>query len=158
MIFTVEGNQLLVDIRRVAENPCSPPNEYLYGPRHLSVCVCDFPIDLVTLPGAPKVLYGPPICCETYHSHSHSFPVRVIRDPSYSEGRLECSPRVWYSPEIDASKFTLHILSDTPGGFPRLKYIFLMFHDGVTKISCTVLPDKAIITSCINSCHKATLW
>ena len=27
------------------------------------------------------------------------------------------------TPEIDASKFTLHILSDTPGGSQRLKYI-----------------------------------
>jgi len=33
---------------------------------------------------------------------------------------------VSYSPEIDASKFTLHILSDTPGGFQSLKYIVLM--------------------------------
>ena len=52
--------------------------------------------------------------------------VPVIRDPSYSEGGLECPPRVRYPPEIDASKFTLHILSDTPGGFQWLKYISLM--------------------------------
>jgi len=49
-----------------------------------------------------------------------------IRDPSYSEGMPECHPRVWYSPELDASKFTLHILSDTPGVFQRLQYILLM--------------------------------
>jgi len=30
------------------------------------------------------------------------------------------------TPEIDASKFTLHILSDTSGGFQWLKYILLM--------------------------------
>jgi len=47
--------------------------------------------------------------------------------PSYFEGRQECTPRVWYSPEIDASKFTLHILSDTPGGFQWLEYILLMY-------------------------------
>jgi len=53
-------------------------------------------------------------------------PVLVIRDPRYSEGLLEYPPRVWYSPAIDASKFTFHILSDTPGVFQRLKYILLM--------------------------------
>jgi hypothetical protein len=50
----------------------------------------------------------------------------VAGAPSYSEGLQECPPTVWYSPEIDASKFTLHILSDTPGGFQYLKYILLM--------------------------------
>jgi len=53
-------------------------------------------------------------------------PIPVVSDPSYSEGLPEYPPRVWYSPEIDASKFTLHILSDTPGVFQRLKYILLM--------------------------------
>jgi hypothetical protein len=37
--------------------------------------------------------------------------------PSYVEGEQEYPARIRYSPEIDASKFTLHILSDTPGGF-----------------------------------------
>jgi len=50
----------------------------------------------------------------------------VVGAPTYSEGRQQCPPRVWYSPEIDASKFTLHILSDPPGGFQWLKYISLM--------------------------------
>jgi len=75
---------------------------------------------------APKVLSGTPRGSQTYHNHSHGTPVRVIRDRSYSKGRPEYPPRVWYSPEIDASMFTLHILSDTPGGFQRLKYILLM--------------------------------
>ena len=79
-----------------------------------------------TLPGAPKVLSGAPRCSQTYHNHSHGTPVAVIRDPSYSEGRPECPPRVWYSPEIDASKFTLHILSDTPGVFRWRRYILLI--------------------------------
>jgi hypothetical protein len=43
-------------------------------------------------------------------------PLAVIRDSIYSEGRPECPSRVQYSPEIDDSKFTLHTLSDTPGG------------------------------------------
>jgi len=51
----------------------------------------------------------------------------VAGAPSYSEGRQECPPGVWYSPETDASKFTLHILSVTPGGFEWLKYIVLMY-------------------------------
>jgi hypothetical protein len=50
----------------------------------------------------------------------------VAGAPSYSEGRLECPPMVWYSPEIYTSKFTLHTLSDTPGSFQWLKYILLM--------------------------------
>ena len=78
------------------------------------------------LPGAPKVLSSTSRCSWTYHSHSRGTPVPVIRDSSYSEGRQVFPPRVWYSPEIDASKFTLHILSDTPGGFQWLKYILLM--------------------------------
>jgi len=64
------------------------------------------------LPGAPKVVVGAPRV--------------VVGAPSYSEGRQECPPRVWYSAEIDASMFTLHILSDTPWGFQCLKYIVLM--------------------------------
>jgi len=78
------------------------------------------------LPGRPNVLSGAPRCSQTYHNHPHGTPVPVIRDPSYSEGRPECPPRVWYSPEIDASKFILHILTDTPGVFQWLKYILLM--------------------------------
>jgi len=65
-------------------------------------------------------------CFQTLHNHSHGTPVPVIRYPSHSEGRPECTPRVWYSPELDVSKFTLHILSDTPAASERLKYILLM--------------------------------
>jgi len=56
----------------------------------------------------------------------------VINYPSYSEGRPECPPRVWYSAEIDASKFTLHVLSDTPGVFQWLKYILLMWISSIS--------------------------
>jgi len=52
-------------------------------------------------------------------------PRHVVGTPSYSEGRQECPPSVWYSPEIYASKFTLHILSDTPAGFQWLKWVLL---------------------------------
>jgi hypothetical protein len=77
-------------------------------------------------PGAPTVLSSTPRCSQTSHNHSHDTSAPAIRDPSYSEGWQECSPRVWYSPEIGAFKFTLHILSDTSGGFQWLKYILLM--------------------------------
>jgi len=86
----------------------------------------ELPDLLLVLPGAPKVLSAAPRCSQTYHNHSHGTPVPVIRDPSYSEGRPECPPKVWYSPDIDPSEFTLHILSDTPGDFQWLNYILLM--------------------------------
>ena len=88
------------------------------------------------LPDAPNVLSGAPRCSQTYHNHSHGTPVAVISDPSYSEGWPECPPRVWYSPEIDASKFTLHILSDTPGVFQWLKYILLISVDALLTLIC----------------------
>jgi len=58
------------------------------------------------LPGAPKLVVGA---------------------RSYSEGQQECPPKVSNSPAIDASKFTLHILSHPPGGFQWPNYILLMF-------------------------------
>jgi len=91
--------------------------------RELSPALPDL---LPALLGAPKVLSGTPRCSQTYHNHSHGTPVPVIGDLNYSEGPPECPPTVWYSSEIDASKFTLHILSDTSGVFQRLKYILLM--------------------------------
>jgi len=74
----------------------------------------------------PHWLGDIPRYSQTFHDRSHGAVVQVISDTSYSEGRSECPPRVWYSPEIDASKFTLHILSETPGGSQRPKYIVLM--------------------------------
>jgi hypothetical protein len=63
-----------------------------------------------------------------------SAPRVVTFAPSYSEGRHECPPRVRYSPEIDASNFTLHILSDTPRGFQGLKYILLLHTFKITTL------------------------
>jgi len=77
-------------------------------------------------PDTPNVVSSAPRCSETYHNHSHGTSVAVIRDPSYSEGLLVCPPMVCYSSEIDTFKFSLHILSDTPGCFRRLKYIWLI--------------------------------
>ena len=70
VIFAVEGNRLLVDTWRVSDDTCSPPNEYLYEPRHSSVFVWDFHIGSVRLPGAREVLSGAPRCSQTYHNHS----------------------------------------------------------------------------------------
>jgi len=72
----------------------------------------------------------------------------VVGAPSYSEGRQECPPRVWYSPEIDASKFTLDILSDTPGGFQCLKYILLMCSAIWIIWNPMMSPSFALITTC----------
>jgi len=74
----------------------------------------------------PKLITITPIILLYQLSEIPDTPVPVVRYPSYSEGLPEYSPKVWYSPEIDASKFTLHILSDTPGLFQRLTYILLM--------------------------------
>jgi hypothetical protein len=69
-----------------------------------------FPKKMLFFPDCSTVIRGAP-------SHVAGTPRLVVGAPSYSEGRQECPPNVSYSPEIDASKFTLHILSDTPGGF-----------------------------------------
>jgi len=69
------------------------------------------------------------LCIKMLSVTSQTVPAapRIVVSPlSYSAGRQDCPPRVWYSPEIDASKFTLPILPDTPGGFQWLKYILLM--------------------------------
>jgi len=81
---------------------------------------------LSVLPGAPKDLFSASWCSHTYHTRYQSTPEEVIRNPRYSESRPECPPGVWYSPQINASKFTLQIVSDSPGGFQWLKYILLI--------------------------------
>ena len=88
------------------------------------------------LQGARKVLSGALRCSQSYHNYSRGTPVPVIRDPSYLEGRPECPPTVWFSPEIDASKFTLRILWDTPGSFQWLNYILLMNRVGTMMPAC----------------------
>jgi len=82
---------------------------------------------LTVVSDLPNVLSGTPRCSQISSNHSHGTPVLVITDPSYSKCLQECPPRVWYSPEIDASKFILHILADPVGGFQRLQYILLMY-------------------------------
>jgi len=75
----------------------------------------------------PKLITITPIVLLYQSSEIPVTPVPVVRFSSYPEGRPEYPPRVWYFPEIDASKFALHNLSDTPGVFQRLKYILLMW-------------------------------
>jgi len=76
--------------------------------------------------GFPHWLSNSPWCFPTSHNRSHGATIPVIRDPSYSDGQPEYPSRVWFSPEFDASKFTLRLLSDTPGGSQWLKYILQM--------------------------------
>jgi len=76
--------------------------------------------------GTPSFVAGASRFSQAYINHSHSTSLPVIKDPSYSKGRPGCDAWVWYSPEIDASKFTHYILSDTPGSFQWLEYILLM--------------------------------
>jgi len=113
--YAVGGNRLLPYIQRVSDNTGSPPKEYSQEPRHLSDFGCDSRVGSATLRGAPKVLSGTLMSSQNAHTYSHDTPLPVIRDPSDSQSRPEHSTRVWYSSEIDVSKFTLHTLSDTPG-------------------------------------------
>jgi len=72
--------------------------------------------------GAPRHVAGAP----WFVASTPGAPRLVVGASSCSDGRQECPPRVWYAPEIDASKITLHIISATPGGFQWLKYMLLM--------------------------------
>jgi hypothetical protein len=98
-------------------------------------------------------------------------PRLVVSAPSYSEGRQECPPMVWYSPEIDAYKFTLHILSDTAGGFQSLKYILLMYwrsntdtklvyiaNCSTSKCSLMVAENSILIRYYLHTANTRTLY
>jgi len=91
--------------------------------RHSQTC----PQHSQVLPGAPNVLSCAPTCTQTYQNHFYDPAVSVNSNPCYSKGQPEFPPKVWYSPEIEASKFTPHILSDTAEGFQYLQYILLMY-------------------------------
>jgi len=101
------------------------------SPALLRVNIPKNPASLRVSLGCPHWLGDSPRCSQTFHNHSHGAPILVIRDPTYSECRPECPLWVWFSPEIDASKFTLRLLSDTPGGSQWLKYILLMWEASV---------------------------
>jgi len=106
------------------------------SPAVLRVNIPKNPASLRVSLGFPHWLGDSPRGSQTSHDRSHGAPVPVIRDRSYSDGRPECPPRVWFSPEIDASKFTLRLLSDTPGGSQWLKYTLLMqsVHNWLSKL------------------------
>jgi len=85
---------------------------------------------------------------------------------SSSEVRQEYPPRVWYSPEIDASKFTLHILQDISGGFQRLKYILMInhwslhagyFQNWAVTVMLSILPIKAANMLIMHNSDKITI-
>jgi len=98
------------------------------------------------LPDAHIVLPGTLRCSQSYHNHSHGTPPPGIRDPSYPEGWQGCPPRVWYSPEIDKSRFTLHILSDTPQVVQWLKCILLMVLFVYSNLMCYQLVVVRLVT------------
>jgi hypothetical protein len=104
----------------------STHREYLSTPVTDSRCSQSCRLPSQVLPGAPKDLSGASRCSQTYHYLAHGTPVLVIRDLSNSECRAECPPRVWYTLDINTSKFTLHILLDTSGGYQWLRYILQM--------------------------------
>jgi hypothetical protein len=81
IIFTIEGDCLLINIRRVSYNACSPPNKYLKKPRNLLTLVCDIRFGSATSPATPNVLSGAPTCSQkslqslpwySYVSHQRS--------------------------------------------------------------------------------------
>jgi len=81
---------------------------------------------LSALSGAPNILSGsdPKLITIT--------PIVLLYQssdiPPTKQAGHHAHPRVWYSPDIDAFKFTLHIISDNPPGFLWPKYIFLRKH------------------------------
>ena len=88
----------------ISRRTCSLPKEDVVFPRLL---YCDLNCSQTccwrslacrrcsqVLPGAPKALCSALRCSQTYHYHSHGTPVQVFRDPSYSEGQLECLAKV----------------------------------------------------------------
>jgi len=101
------------------------------------------------------------------HWHVASAARMVAGAPQSSQARHRCfqlpwrlagMPRVWYSPEIDTSNFTLHILSDTPRGSKWLKYILLLRTQSnllCCSMHCMLYFGYAAL--CVNSwlCHAA---
>jgi len=116
-------------------------------------------------PVAPNVFFNTLRCSQTYQNHSKSTSVPVIRDLSYSERQPEYPCMVWYSPDIDPSKFTLHILSDTPGGSQWLECIllrtditaslFVDVHQSKPKLTFSLDYDCFIIVSPVS---QYSLW
>jgi len=125
IMFAIEGNLLLLNIWRFSHYLQCSKCIFISAQPSLRVCFWFWCWFGDTSRCAKSSLQRSNIF-HTYHIYSHGTPVPVIRDPSYSDGLLECLPRVWHSAETDTSQFTLHILSDTPGGSQWLKCILLM--------------------------------
>jgi len=127
IILAVKWKWLLMYIRPFSHTTCSHPIEYSYVHRYPLVFIWDRHVGLPTLPGAPHVLSGTATYAQTYVMHSYGTSEPVIQDPRYLDGgQAECPPTFRFSPEIDPSKFTLHILLDTPWRFPLLKQNLLL--------------------------------
>jgi len=125
------NNNLCIICRGYSYCSCTS-GESQITPAVLWINIHMIPASLRVSFGFPHWLGDSPRCSQPFHNRFHGAPVPVIRDPSHSEGQPECPPMVWYTAEIDASKCTLHILSDTPGGSQRRKYILLMKYSDVS--------------------------
>jgi hypothetical protein len=66
---------------------------------------------------AQKVLSGAPRCFQSYPNYSQCTPVPGNSDSSDTEGQPEFSLMVCFSAENGSPKLTLHIPSESPGGF-----------------------------------------
>jgi len=111
---------------RCSQNCCQHSQTCQWHFHLLAGLIWTLPDLSLVLSGAIKVLSGASWWSHTYHNPCYSMPVPVIIASSDSAGQQKCPPRVWYSPAIDIFKFALHILSDNPGDFQRLKYILLV--------------------------------
>jgi len=74
----------------------SPAHQYL-SPAHLGLSLA--------YQGAPKALSGNPRWYQTFCNTSQGTALLVIRVPSDSKCLAQCLPRVWYSADINPSKF-----------------------------------------------------
>lgn len=118
---------MVVYIGSIPDITCHRPHQHQFESWHLSEFVGDPHIGLVTFLDAPNVLSSALPHSQTYHHHFYIACEWVIRDSSYSEHWPECPPTVRFSPNIEASNFTLHFFSHSPGSSQWLKFIVLMW-------------------------------
>jgi hypothetical protein len=128
--YDIEAHsQCSQETSNVSRLPYSDLRFFQTGRQHTKVSclcsrVCCRPLHLFA--DVYIICSGTEHCSQTYRNDFHGTHDSVVGDLRYSEDWLECPPRVWYSPEIDAFKFTLHILSDSLGCSQRLQFILLM--------------------------------
>jgi len=85
------------------------------------------PMFSLALLHVPRLIILTPMVLHLQSSDIAATTIPGVYDSSHSEGLPDCPASVTYSPEVDTSQFTLHILSYPPGGSQWLKYIVLMY-------------------------------